>query len=344
MRRTRSPVVRWTLGGFTVGLVFPLLALLVARTSGEYMSLRTMYEAQPVMWVANIAPVLLAAIGGSIGVAHSHIASQHAKTAAIAERVAREWTNEIHDNNVEVARTAALQTKYFASLSHNMRTPLTAIIGFSELIQLDAEDGEGGAVGEIHTCAHQLLGIVNDLMDAAKMESATIELQIDDIDADAIAQEVMSHLVPLADEAELELKIDLGTTGPARADPQRLRQILINLISNAIKYTAQGSVTLRSFSEGDVVVFELEDTGAGISEEDMPKVFTAFEQTDAGKSRSDSTGLGLPISLAFAHAMGGTIDAVSAGESLGSTFRLELPAGPGGGPELCMASLGAMAA
>ena len=67
------------------------------------------------------------------------------------------------------------------------------------------------------------------------MESATIELQIDDIDADAIAQEVMSHLVPLADEAELELKIDLGTTGPARADPQRLRQILINLISNAIK-------------------------------------------------------------------------------------------------------------
>ena len=126
---------------------------------------------------------------------------------------------------------------------------------------------------------------------------------------------------------------------PVRADEQRFRQILIKLVSNALKYTAEGVVKIRSYNAGDLILYEIADTGAGISPEDMPKVFTAFEQTDAVKGRVASTGLGLPVSLGMAQAMGGTIQADSLGAGHGSTFRLVLNAGSGEETELKMATL-----
>ncbi|MFQ5554837.1 MAG: sensor histidine kinase [Acidimicrobiia bacterium] len=144
---------------------------------------------------------------------------------------------------------------------------------------------------------------------------------------------------PLADEESLDLVLELGAETTVRADVQRLRQIIINLLSNAIKYTERGTVTVRSFRNGAGVVYEVQDTGAGISPADMPKVFTAFEQTDVAKRRLDSTGLGLPVSLGMATAMNGTLEAVSLGIGHGSTFRLTLEPGNGGDTELRMAAL-----
>jgi len=167
---------------------------------------------------------------------------------------------------------------------------------------------------------------------------------VSDIDGDEIAASAVSHMKALADEEGLELDIELHAASPVRADPHRFRQVLINLVSNALKYTERGWVKVRSYQVGDHVVYEVQDSGAGISEDDMPKVFTAFEKTTVAMGRADSTGLGLPVSLGMAEAMGGTITANSVGEGHGSTFRLVLDVGNGEEPEWRMASLAGVAA
>lgn len=186
--------------------------------------------------------------------------------------------------------------------------------------------------------------MVNDLMDAAKLGSGHIELQVADIDGDEIAAQVIRHLTPLAEEEGLVLFTDLRASKECRADPQRLRQILVNLVSNALKYTHEGSVLVRSRTSAGQVFFDVTDTGAGVSAADMPLLFRPFEQTQVGRSRLDSTGLGLPVSLGLAEAMGGTIEVQSEGEGKGSTFRLVLERANGAESELCLASLPALAA
>jgi signal transduction histidine kinase len=176
------------------------------------------------------------------------------------------------------------------------------------------------------------------------LESGAFEIQIADTDGDEIAESAVSHMMALAEEEGLELTLELHAASPVRADPHRFRQILINLVSNALKYTEEGWVKVRSYQVGNHVVYEVQDSGAGISEEDMPKVFTAFEKTTVAMGRADSTGLGLPVSLGMAEAMGGTITANSIGEGHGSTFRLVLDAGTGQDPEWRMASLAGVAA
>ncbi len=343
MNHQRSVIAKWALGGILFGLLFPAISWVVAIADHDGLSIWDAHASQPALWVTNAAPVILGIVGAVAGAAFAGIAGREAESHALAERVAKEWTAEIHEGNVNVAKNAELRSKYFAALSHDMRTPLTAILGFTDL----AADSEAGLdvptlhefMRDIGVSARQLLTIINDLMDAAKMESGAIELMVDDIDGDVVAEQVVRHMRPLADEEHLGLESHLRAGTTVRADEQRFRQILINLVSNALKYTESGTVRLRSYRIMDLVVYEVEDTGAGISEEDMPKVFTAFEQTDVAKQRTDSTGLGLPVSLGMAEAMGGTIQVDSVGEGHGSVFRLILGAGTGDDVEVLMASL-----
>jgi signal transduction histidine kinase len=229
-----------------------------------------------------------------------------------------------------------------------MRTPLSAIIGFSEAALDDDVELDSRTVlmymQEIAGCSRQLLDIVNDLMDAAKLGSGRVELQVGDVDGDEVAAEVARHLAPLAEEQGLILFTDLRAGELSRADSKRLRQILVNLVSNAVKYTDEGSVMVRSLVAGDKVHYEVVDTGAGVAEQDMPVLFRLFEQTDVGKQRTDSTGFGLPVSLGLAEAMGGTIAVESGGPGQGTLFRLVLQRGSGADEELFMASLPAIAA
>lgn len=337
--------MRWATAGFLFGLIFPLASWIIAVTNDDVGSIWEAHRAQPVLWVTDLAPFALAAVGFLIGLAHTHFAALQRQTQELAERVAKEWSAEMHDSNVELARTASLQAKYFATLSHDMRTPLSAIMGFASLVEEDPEADTqvlSNYMKEIGTCASQLLEIVNDLLDAAKMEAGRIELNLADIDGDEVASQVLRHLQPLADESGLQLLVELGADQTVRADPQRLRQILINLTANALKYTDTGLVSVRSHNTSDHVVFEVRDTGHGISMDDMPKIFTPFEQTDVASRRTDSTGLGLPISLGLARAMGGTIQVESDGPGRGSTFRLLLRHGTGMPEELSVAELPAM--
>lgn len=232
-----------------------------------------------------------------IGGAHAKLSALQEQTAQLAERVAHEWTEEIHDGNVALAAAAANRAKFFAALSHDMRTPLTAIMEFAELAEQD--DGMDAHAmrnlfREVRDWGEQLLSIVNDLQDATKLEAGAFEIQVADIDGDEIAEGAVSHMMALADEAGLELTLELHAASPVRADPHRFWQILINLVFNALKYTAEGWVRVRSYQVGNHVVYEVQDSGAGILAEDMPKVFTAFEKTTVAMGRADSTGLASP--------------------------------------------------
>ncbi len=340
-------MARWAAGGSLLGMVFPLIGLAIGRWTTGTLDVLAFHRDQPVLWVLDAAPLVLAAVGALIGAAHTHLSELRQKTDRIAEQMAVELSAEIHDHNVELARSAELQAKFFAALSHDMRTPLSAIIGFSDAAADETPSLRTvlSYVEEIRASAHQLLTIVNDLMDTAKLGSGNIELQVTDVEGDDVARSVVRHLGPLAEEERLLLFTDLRADIPCRADEQRLRQVLVNLVSNAIKYTDEGSVLVRSRQDGDWVVYEVEDTGAGIGPDDFGRLFRPFEQTDVGRHRLDSTGLGLPVSLGLAEAMGGTIEVESDGLGRGSLFRLLLPVGgTGAGEELRLASLTSMAA
>ncbi len=310
---SRSYVARWAVGGLLLGLLFPLVGLAVGRWRSGTLDLVQIHSDQPVLWVLDMAPLLFAAIGALIGAAHTHLTELRAKTDRIAEQMAQELSTEIHDHNVELARSADLQAKYFAALSHDMRTPLSAIIGFAAAAFDEPGEPEVRTVltymDEIGAAARQLLEVVNDLLDAAKLGSGKIELSVADVDGDEVAQAVVRHLTPLAEEEKLTLFTDFKAAVPCRADELRLRQILVNLVSNALKYTDEGSVQVRSFATPDAVVYEVEDTGAGIAPQDFALLFRPFEQTAAG-----------------------------------SLFRLVLRHGGGGDAELCLATLPALAA
>ena len=346
MNRTRKLILEWAVAGFLFGLLFPIGSLVVTGITEGWSSVYLHWET-PAFWVVNLAPFIFVLVTLVIGAAHAKLSQLQEQTAALAERVAHEWTEEIHDSNVATATAAATRAKFFAALSHDMRTPLTAIMGFAQLAQTDDEMDANmlrELLGDIGQWGSQLLNIVNDLQDATKLEAGAIEMQVEDIDGDEIVENAVTHMRALADEKGLDLLLELQASTAVRADPHRFRQIIINLVSNALKYTDDGWVKVRSYGVGDYVVFEVQDSGAGISEVDMPKVFTAFEQTEAARGRTDSTGLGLPVSLGMAEAMGGKITATSVGNGHGSTFRLVLNAGQGEEPELRMASLVGLAA
>ncbi len=341
MDRRHKTIIRGVLIGFLVGSIFPLVALVVGSATTGSASIVDLRRAQPVTWIVDFFPFALAALGGLLASASFRFRVLEEHTEEIAHRVIEEWTTQIHDTNAEIARSAQSQAKFFAALSHDMRTPLSAIIGFSTLIEEEEQDPElvRAMAGDIRSSATQVLTMVNDLLDAARMDSGKIDIEVVDVDTEQMIKDIARHMGPLADEKHLDMSLDLEPGVECRADPQRLRQILINLLSNAVKYTDEGGIWIRTRSVARKVFVEVQDTGAGIAPEDVPAVFTPFEQTTVAQQRVDSTGLGLPISLGLAQAMGGTIEFHSEGPGKGSTFTLILPAATGEEAEPRVATL-----
>ena len=237
----------------------------------------------------------------------------------------------------EQAETAT-QTKsqFLANMSHELRTPLNAVIGITEMLREDAED-EGREdffepLDRIERAGKHLLALINDVLDLSKIEAGRIELFFEDIELQPLARDLENTAQPLADGNGNRLVLNVPSDiGALRMDVTRLRQIVLNLLSNACKFTENGEVTLgisRDLQDGnDWIVFEVEDTGIGLSDEQMAKLFQEFVQADSSTTRKyGGTGLGLAISRKLAQMMGGDIAVTSAlGE--GSTFTVRLPAG-----------------
>ena len=239
----------------------------------------------------------------------------------------------LEEKVVELAEATRVKDQFLAVMSHEMRTPLNAILGYVDLMETgiggEITEGHRTSVERIRLGSRHLLDLINDVLDLARSESRGLELDIRPVDLQAVIEEVTALLESQAEAQGVELRVEpCGTRMPhVNADLQRLRQVLTNLVGNAIKFTDEGSVTVRcSPGEDGMVRIAIEDTGVGISPDILPLVFDEFYQADGQLTRvKGGSGLGLAISRRLTQLMGGGIEAESKlGE--GSVFTVRIPA------------------
>lgn len=244
----------------------------------------------------------------------------------ISERKAAEAAREAA--LTEAVRLAKLRSEFIAYMSHELRTPLNGILGYTQLLQRDKTIGErnAGALDVIRQSGEHLLAIVEDILDLARIETGRLELIISDIPLHKFLSVVAEIVSVKACQKALEFNCDLAADLPEtiRGDEKRLRQVLLNLLANAVKFTDQGRVVLRvSRVTSSRLCFVIQDTGVGIEKDKLETIFQHFEQSGDVQQRSGGTGLGLAISRQLVRLMGSDIGVEShIGE--GSTFRFEL--------------------
>jgi signal transduction histidine kinase len=252
---------------------------------------------------------------------HAAVAISNAYLHRTLEARAREL-DEAYSQLREVTRA---KERFFNAISHDLRTPVSAIKGYSELML----EGLAGALPEraekyirsSYRASKSLLALVNDLMDFAKLEAGKLEVTVAEAQLGEVLEDALAAVQPQADAKGLRLAAPEARSLPSiRTDPRRLRQILVNLISNAVKFTDQGEVAVAVEALADRIEIQVRDTGRGIPVEDQARIFHEFEQVPG----SEGTGLGLPISHKLADLLGGTLS-VESQPDVGSTFTLTLP-------------------
>ncbi len=226
-------------------------------------------------------------------------------------------------------KAARLKDEFLASMSHELRSPLTAIIGFAERIPAKIDKGENDKAmsfaEDIQSSAGHLLGLINDILDFAKIESGEMAILKEKISIHEIADNLISLFRSIAEEKSIDLKCRLPDNLPfIKADRKRLMQVMVNLVSNAIKFTPEGGTVKVSATGGDGIILTVEDTGVGIAPEEQEIVFNRFSQVGRRKKEQQGTGLGLAISKQIVELLGGRIWLESKpGE--GSRFYVSLP-------------------
>src|SRR5439155_26267997 len=224
----------------------------------------------------------------------------------------------------EAERANRAKSEFLSRMSHELRTPLNAILGFGQLLDLGTLDEEQReSVEQILKGGRHLLDLINGVLDIARIETGRIPLSVEPVAADEVASEVVDLIRPLAAERGVEVRFEDLDVEWIMADRQRVKQVLLNLLSNGVKYNrAGGTVVLRGRrAPGDRVAIEVSDNGPGIAPADVARLFVPFERLGAESTGIEGTGLGLALSKRLAEAMGGTLEVESvAGQ--GCTFSL----------------------
>ncbi|WP_405154994.1 sensor histidine kinase [Paenibacillus sp. FSL K6-0108] len=245
----------------------------------------------------------------------------------------------LEDRAKQLMIASQYKSEFLANMSHELRTPLNSVINFAQMISengdtMDQEDIVRFAA-MIEQSGQELLTLINDILDLSKVEAGRLDIALEDISVAQLIEDAMNHFQMIAEKKGIGLHLDMKPGLPENiwSDPQRVQQILRNLISNAIKFTHQGKVTLtvstrqikKSGFQSHWIVFSVQDTGIGIAEDKHQSIFEAFQQADGSISRKfGGTGLGLSISRDLARLLDGSIELESV-EGKGSTFSLYLP-------------------
>ncbi|HZO33153.1 MAG TPA: ATP-binding protein, partial [Chloroflexota bacterium] len=231
-----------------------------------------------------------------------------------------------------LAEASQHKSQFLANMSHELRTPLNAIIGYSEMLQEEAEESDADAflpdLQRINAAGKHLLGLINDILDLSKIEAGRMDLFVEAFEVGQLVRDVEAIVQPLMDKNANALVVTCpDNAGEMQADLTKVRQTLFNLLSNAAKFTDHGTITLTVQREADdCITFAVADTGIGMTEEQLGRLFEAFSQGEAStRSQYGGTGLGLAISRHFCRLMGGDLTVTSV-YGQGSTFTMRLPA------------------
>jgi len=270
----------------------------------------------------------------------------------LIQRVA-EYTEDLHEAKVAAEAANRSKSAFLANMSHELRTPLNAIINYSEMLQEDAQDSGSEDflpdLEKIQTAGKHLLDMISDILDISKIEAGHVTLYLENFDVATMIEEVMTTAQTLVEKKGNALALKTkGELGTMYADQPKVRQILLNLLSNAAKFTEKGVITIgveriqnqktkptkriknNDFSSGSnsssqVLIFRVSDTGIGMTDEQLEQIFKPFTQADASTTRKyGGTGLGLTISQRLCQILGGEIS-VESEDGKGSTFTVSLP-------------------
>lgn len=290
-------------------------------------------EQGELMWVVTILHDLTEAIE------KGRLFEQLKEASAELERNVQEATAELAQQNellrrqhIALEQASALKSQFLANMSHEFRTPLNAILGYTHMLL----HGVTGAVSDVQrksltridSNSRHLLALINDILDITRIEAGRMPLNLTSFKIPQLVEEVMSELEPIIRRSNLTVRADMPRSLPAfKSDRQKVKQIVLNLLSNALKFTPAGTVTIKATydSKGRTVAIAVSDSGVGIADEDQAKVFEDFRQLDSSPARGyGGTGLGLSICRRLSQMLGGTIELESV-LGKGSTFTLRLP-------------------
>jgi len=242
---------------------------------------------------------------------------------------------EVRTQELVVARDSALtasrhKSEFLANISHELRTPLQAIIGYTDLVREDLElecmDAQADDLGKSIRSANNLLALINNILDLAKIEAGRMDLYIKSVNIKNLVDESIETILPMAKANDNEIMVSFGSLSSIlNVDRQKLMQIFLNLLSNACKFTKNGVITFEIHNDKHFLYFSVNDTGVGIAQEKLDFIFEQFTQVDGSQTRQyEGTGLGMAITQNFCQLMKGSLT-VESELAVGSTFKVKLP-------------------